>query len=269
MKIFLSKAELTKCIKHEKDLGFVPTMGAIHAGHLTLIKKSIEQCNKTIVSIFVNSPQFNKKSDFKKYPRTLTNDIRKLKTMKVNFLYLPRQKEIYPKGVNKKIQVNSFHKKLCGKFRPNHFKAVVDVVDRFIKIINPKKIYLGKKDMQQLILLNDFIKKNHFGIKIIECKTIRLKTGLAYSSRNFLLTIKEKIIASKIYKIILSNKKYIIKNKLSISYIKKRIFNLGAKKIDYIMLLDINKIIKPYKKNNNFKIFIAYYLSSTRLVDNI
>ena len=269
MKIFSSKTKLIKCVKSEKDLGFVPTMGALHPGHLSLIKKSINQSNKTIVSIFINSPQFNKKSDFEKYPRNLTNDIKHLKKMKVNFLYLPKKKDIYPKGPNKKIKVHSFHKKLCGKFRPNHFKAVVDVVDRFVKIIKPKKIYLGKKDMQQLIILEDFIKKNYSGVKIIGCNTVRLKNGLAYSSRNFLLSNKEKTIASKIFKIISFNKKHIVKNKFPISKIKKKIFYLGAKKIDYIKLLDVNKIIKPYKKNNNLKIFIAYYLGCTRLIDNI
>ena len=269
MKIFLSKSKLIKCIKHEKDLGFVPTMGAIHEGHLSLVKKSINQSKKTIVSIFVNRPQFNKKSDFKKYPKTLKKDIRLLKKMNINFLYIPKYKEIYPKGTNNKIKINSFHKKLCGRFRPNHFKAVVDVIDKFIKIIKPKKIYLGNKDMQQLKIIEDYVKKNYLNIKIIGCNTIRFKNGLAYSSRNFLLSKKEISIASKIYNLIYNKKILIIKNKLFLRDIKKIIFDFGVKKIDYIDLLDINKIIKPYKKNKKYKIFIAYYLRNTRLIDNI
>jgi len=182
---------------------------------------------------------------------------------------LPKEKEIYPKGINKKIKINSFEKVLCGKFRPNHFKSVVDVIDRFIKIIKPKRIYFGNKDMQQLKIAEDFIRKNHFNTKVIGCKTIRLENGLAYSSRNFLLSNKERTIASKIYRIISVKKNYLIKKKISITYIKKIIIQLGAKKIDYIKVLNINKIIKPYKKRNIYRVFIAYYLGGTRLIDNI
>ena len=141
MKIISSKNKLIKIIRKDKNLGFVPTMGSIHSGHISLIKMSINQCDKTIVSIFVNRPQFNRKSDFKKYPRVLKKDICKLKKLKVDLLYLPTTKQIYPKGRNKNIKINSFGKKLCGEYRPGHFEAVVDVIDRFIKIIQPKKVY--------------------------------------------------------------------------------------------------------------------------------
>ena len=147
MKIFISKNKLIKFIKHEKNLGFVPTMGAFHLGHIALFKRSISQCNKTVVSIFINKPQFNNKSDFQKYPKTLKKDILVLKKLKIDYLYLPPSDQIYPRGPNKKIIINSFEKKLCGKLRPGHFKAVVDVIERFIKIINPKKIYFGEKLM--------------------------------------------------------------------------------------------------------------------------
>ena len=268
MKIFFHRNKLLKFIKNEKKLGFVPTMGAIHAGHISLIRRSNLECDKTIVSIFVNKPQFNKKNDFRKYPRSLKKDIIKLKKIKVDYLYTPRAKEIYPKGRNKLIKIDKFSRKLCGKFRPGHFEAVTDVVDRFIKIIKPKKIYFGEKDMQQFKILEDFIRKNFIKIKVVGCKTIREKDGIACSSRNFLLTPKEKIIASKIYNFLYGNKYYIIKNKTSLKNIKKKILTFGANKIDYIETLDINKIIKPFKKNNKFRIFIAYYLGSTRLIDN-
>ena len=269
MKIFISKNKLIKFIKSEKNLGFVPTMGAFHLGHIALFKRSISQCNKTIVSIFINKPQFNNKSDFQKYPKTLKKDILVLKKLKIDYLYLPPSDQIYPRGPNKRIIINSFEKKLCGKFRPGHFKAVVDVIERFIKIINPKKIYLGEKDMQQLKIIEHFIKKNYNKIKVIGCKTIREKNGLAFSSRNFLLTDKEKKIASKIFKILIHKKKYLIKKKISFISIRNKILKLGVRKIDYIKILNVNKIIKPYKKNKKYRIFIAYYLGSTRLIDNI
>ena len=269
MKIIKNKNKLIKLIDGQKKIGFVPTMGAIHFGHISLIKAASRECNKTIVSIFINKPQFNKTKDFKSYPRYLKRDISILKKNKVNYLYIPKINEIYPRGRNRKIKISPFKKKLCGKFRPGHFEAVVDVVDRFIKIIKPQKIYFGEKDMQQLKIIEDFVIKNRINTKVIACKTERDKNGLALSSRNFLLSKKQKIIASKIYKLMVNNKKYLIKKINNLNSIKKKIFNLGVDKIDYIKLVDINKITRPFKKKNKLRIFIAYYLGDTRLIDNI
>ena len=182
---------------------------------------------------------------------------------------MPKTNQIYPHGYNKGIVLNSLEKKLCGKFRPNHFRAVVDVIDRFIKIIKPKKIYLGEKDMQQLKIIEDFVKKNKIKSKIIECKTIREKNGIACSSRNFFLSTKESFIASQIYKIIVKQKKNVIRKKISLNKLKNKIYLLGVNKIDYLEMHDVNKLIKPFIKKNNYKIFIAYYLGKTRLIDNI
>ena len=143
------------------------------------------------------------------------------------------------------------------------------MIQRFINIINPKKIYLGQKDMQQLILIKDYFNKNKINTKVISCKTIRQKNGVALSSRNLLLNKNDQKIASKIYKIIKISKKKITQKKYSIDFIKRKIFTLGIKKIEYFKILDINKIIKPYEKKNNKKIFIAYHLNSVRLIDNI
>ena len=269
MKIFINKIKLIKFIKNEKNLGFVPTMGSFHLGHISLFKKSISQCNKTIVSIFINKPQFNRKIDYQKYPRTLKKDILILKKLKVDYLYIPRHNQIYPNRPDKRIKISSFRKKLCGKFRPGHFEAVADVVERFIKIISPKKIYLGEKDMQQLKIIEHFVKKNYDKIKVIGCKTIREMNGVACSSRNFLLSLKEKEIAARVYKVLINKKKHLIKKKISLNRIKNKIFELGVRKVDYIELLDINKLIEPYSKNKRYKIFIAYYLRTIRLIDNI
>ena len=269
MKIIINKKKLIKLIQRERNLGFVPTMGALHKGHASLIKKSVKECKKTIVSIFVNKPQFNKKSDYKKYPRTLKKDIFYLRKLKVNILFIPTTKQIYPNGRNKKLKINSFKRQLCGKFRPGHFDAVVDVVDRFIKIIKPNKIYFGNKDLQQLLLIKEFSKKNHKNIKIIGCKTVREKNGIALSSRNFLLSKKEKIIASIIYNLLKKSKRSLIRNIKKLQTLKYKICQLGNIKIDYIKILNINKIIKPYRKNIRYKIFVAYYIGKTRLIDNI
>ena len=269
MKIISNKDHLIKYIHKEKNLGFVPTMGALHHGHISLIKNSLTKSDKTIVSIFINRPQFNRKNDYAKYPRKIQKDILILKKLKVHYLYLPKNNQIYPFGPRKNIKINSFGKKLCGKSRPRHFEAITDVVERFIKLIKPKKIYFGEKDMQQLMIITDFVEKNYSKIKIIPCKTIREKNGIACSSRNLLLSSNEKKIASKIYKLLFNNKNKIIQNIYPIKLVKNKIKNLGVKKIDYLKVLDINKIIRPYKKNKRYKIFIAYFLGSTRLIDNI
>ena len=268
MKIILNKDNLRKLIKDQKDLGFVPTMGALHKGHISLIRKSRSECKKVIISIFVNKPQFNKKKDFNKYPRLLKNDITILKDLKVDYLYVPKHKDIYPRGPNKNIKISSFKKKLCGKKRPGHFEAVVDVVERFIRIIKPKKIYLGEKDMQQVKIIEEFLSKKYNEIKIVPCKTIRESDGVAYSSRNLLLKLNEKAIASKVYKFLKKNKNIIISKKISIKSCKMQVLKFGVKNIEYLKVLDINKIIKPYKWKKNSRIFIAYYLGSVRLIDN-
>jgi len=269
MKIIKDKNKLIKIIKNEKNLGFVPTMGAIHKGHLSLVNKSNKLCNTTIVSIFINRPQFSKKSDYKKYPKLLKNDINLLKKSKVDILYLPKEEQIYPQRPNKNIKIHPFSKQLCGKFRTGHFESVVDVVDRFLKIIQPKKTFFGEKDMQQLKLIKNFVNKHYKKINVVGCKTIREINGIAYSSRNLLLSNNQKKIASSIYKYILNNKSKLINGKIKIVDIKNKILSLGVRKIDYVELHDINKIIKPYMQKNNYKIFISYYLGAVRLIDNI
>tara|TARA_B100000029_G_scaffold515341_1_gene621855 strand:+ start:5345 stop:6154 length:810 start_codon:yes stop_codon:yes gene_type:complete len=269
MKIISNKYELAKFIINEKNLGFVPTMGAIHLGHIALIKKSISQCDKTVVSIFVNKPQFNKNSDYKNYPRIKNKDVSVLKKLKVDYLFMPKENDIYEDGYNKKIKISNLKRKLCGKFRPGHFEAVVDVVDRFIKIIKPKNVYFGEKDMQQLKIIEHYIKKNKIKTNVIGCKTVREKNGIAYSSRNLLLTKKQKIIASKICKFLMNKKNKIIKNKKLLPIIKKYIFDLGVNKIDYLELIDINKLIKPIIKKSKYRVFLSYHLGNVRLIDNI
>ena len=269
MKIVFNKKKLIQLLKDQKKLGFVPTMGAIHKAHIYILKKSISLCKKTIVTIFINKPQFNKINDYKKYPRTLKKDISILRKCKVDYLYLPSTKQIYPFGYNREIKISSFSKKLCGKFRPGHFEGVVDVIDRFIKIIKPNKIFLGEKDMQQLKIIEEFINKNRIKTKVVACKTIREKNGVACSSRNFLLSANDFIIASRVYKLLYKSKKLLIMKKNVLKKIKNEIFQFGVKKIDYIELIDINKQTRPFKKNKKYKLFVAYYLGSTRLIDNI
>ena len=153
MKIIRKIKELKSQILNNNSIGFVPTMGAFHNGHLSLIKKSLSISNKTIVSIYINPTQFNNKRDFLSYPRNLKKDLNELKKLNVDFVFLPKTSEIYKKKRKKKIIIHNKKNILCGKYRKGHFEGVVDVIDRLISIINPKYMFLGEKDFQQLFLI--------------------------------------------------------------------------------------------------------------------
>ena len=202
MKIFRDRKSLNSEVSDHKRIAFVPTMGALHRGHISLIKKAKKRSKKVLVSIFVNPKQFNSKKDFKKYPRKIKDDIKILKNIKVSYLYIPTNGDIYSFKPKTKIYLDSFSKILCGKFRPFHFKAVVDVVNRFLDIIKPQFLYLGMKDFQQLSLIQSHIIKNKIKTDLIQCPTIREENGVAISSRNSKLSKKQLQNAGKIYKFI-------------------------------------------------------------------
>jgi len=271
MKIFKNKQNLQKQILKDKYISFIPTMGGLHKGHVSLIEKSKNYKYKILVSIFVNSKQFNKKKDYQKYPRNIMRDIKILKELKVQYLYLPTYKDIYNFKCNNKIFIDKFSKQLCGKFRKGHFLGVLDVVNRFLEIIKPKYIYLGLKDFQQLILIDKHILKNKIKTKVIRCKTIREPNGIPFSTRNFNLSRNQLNKASNIFRY-LYNLKRQMKKKIKLfkfNSIKNDLINLGADKIDYIENIDIKNLKHTKKFKKNIKIFIAYYINKVRLIDNI
>ena len=271
MKIFKDKHTLRKEILKTKGISFVPTMGGLHKGHISLIKQSKKSKLKTLVSIFVNPKQFNKKSDFRSYPRNTKKDIKQLKKLKINYLYIPTFKDIYGFKPKKKVFLDKFSKKLCGKFRKGHFEGVLNVVNRFIEIIKPRYIFLGKKDYQQLYLIKKHLEKRKIKSKIVECKTIRENNGIACSSRNSNLSKNQKKIASNIFYYLSNLKKKIKKNYnlFIINKIKRDLINLGASKIDYLENYNIKNFDKIKRSNKKFNLFFAYYIKSIRLIDNI
>ena len=271
MKIFKNKLRLQKEISKDKCISFVPTMGGFHEGHLSLIKKTTNYNCKTLVSIFINPKQFNKKDDFRNYPRNLKKDIDILKKIKIDYLYIPTYKDIYGFKPKHKVYLDKFYKELCGKFRKGHFEGVLNVVNRFLEIIKPKYIYLGLKDFQQLSLINHHILKNKISTKTIQCKAIRHANGVVYSTRNFNLNKNELKIASNIYSYLFKEKKKI---KINIKFFKKNIIknkliSFGANKVDYIQYIKSKKLLKISKVKSKSKIFVAYYLKNIRLIDNI
>ena len=271
MKIIRQKKDLLNFINRVRNISFVPTMGSLHKGHLKLIKMAKKKSNFVIVSIFINPKQFNSKRDFTTYPRTIKKDIELLKKLKVNCLFKPNYKDIFNFKTKKKVYIHPFSQKLCGKFRPGHFKGVVNVINRFLEIIKPKYIFLGKKDFQQLILIRKHIFKRKIKTIVIECNTIRFKKYLPFSSRNMNLTNNEKNFAIKVFKIIkfekikIKNKRL---NKINLSGLKKKIKSIGVKKIEYIEAINLINLKKAKKYNENFNIFTAIYINKIRLIDN-
>ena len=269
MKLFTNKKQLQKEIRKFNNISFVPTMGALHRGHESIIRKSVKGSGKTLVSIFVNPKQFNSRKDFKKYPRNIKKDLSILKKLKVNFVYLPGKKHVYHSRRKSKIKLDKKDQILCAKFRKGHFEGVIDVMDRLTNLIKPSKIFMGEKDMQQLYLVKNYI-KNRYKSKIIPCKTIRDKEGFALSSRNLLLS---KIEIKKARNLI--NHIFDFKNKLKnqknifklLQQKKRKLDQLFDVKVEYLELRNI-KNLKISSKTQSSKIFIAYYIDKVRLIDN-
>ena len=269
MKLIKLKTDLIKAIEFDKRLGFVPTMGSLHDGHKALIKKSKKNCKKTLVSIFVNPTQFNNKKDYKTYPKNLKKDLNYLKKLNVDYVYLPTIKQIYWKK-NDEIKLNKSQNILCAKFRKGHFEGVLNVLDRFVELISPQKIFMGEKDFQQFFLVKKYIEKKYI-TKVCVCKTIRAKNKLALSSRNSLLNKKSFIKSGIITKKLLRLKNDIKKNKINY---KKLIFNLKKEllknfdiKIEYLECRNIDNLSTNILKKR-FKLFVAYYINNVRLIDN-
>jgi len=271
MKIFKSKHKLQKEILNMKNISFVPTMGGLHRGHISLIKKSKTFKGKSIISIFINPKQFNEKRDFLNYPRNLKKDLKVLKRLNVDFVYIPSLKDIFSFRPKNKIFLDKSSKKLCGKSRKGHFEGVLNVVNRFLEIIKPRYIFLGIKDFQQCYLINSHILKKKINTKVIHCKTIREKNGVACSTRNIHLNKNQFKIASNVLAYLKKIKKLTQKkiSNFKIIKIKNDLINLGVKKIDYIELYNIRTLKRPKNNKEKFKIFIAFYLNKNRLIDNI
>ncbi len=268
MKIITSIFDLNKEIKDYKNIGFVPTMGGIHAGHISLIKASQNKKSKTIVSIFVNPTQFNKGDDFKQYPRNIKKDIGILEKLNVEYLFTPNTKDIY-KSKAKKFNLKKKDKILCAKYRIGHFEGVLNVMNRLMTIIKSKDLYMGEKDYQQLYLIKKFLSKK-FKVRINSCPTIRIN-NIALSTRNKLL---KKRSIKKASEIALFLKKVKYKSKFEgtklASYLdnyKKKLEKKYHIKVDYLEFRD-EKSLKLNNFKNKYRLFVAYEIDNVRLIDN-
>jgi pantoate--beta-alanine ligase len=279
MTIFKTKTELQNHLKSfiesKKPIGFVPTMGALHEGHLSLMKKSLEENDITVVSIFVNPTQFNNADDLKKYPRTFESDLNKIENLSENIVvYHPDENDIYDNKINSnKFKFGQIANEMEGKFRPGHFDGVGTIVEKLFYAVLPTNAYFGEKDFQQLQIIKKLVKIKKIPINIVPCEIFREKNGLAMSSRNERLSKDERYQAAIIYKTLIQAKeKFGIKSANEVGeWVKKQFDKQNLFTLEYFEIADEEnlKSIKRKVKNKKHRAFIAVFVNNIRLIDNI
>lgn len=277
MKVVKNIADLKTIIRaqkrKEKTIGFVPTMGYLHKGHLSLVEASVHHNHFTVMSIFVNPTQFGPNEDFDIYPRDMEGDIKKAEFSGVDIVFIPSKEEMYPDGYITYVNVEKITNSLCGKFRPDHFKGVTTVVNKLFNIVEPDKAYFGQKDAQQALVIKKMVQDLNLDIKVVICPIIREKDGLAMSSRNAYLSEQERKSAVILYKSLLEVKKMIKKGEKNkekiVEYITNEIESKTDAKIDYVEAVDANTLEDKNILKGKILIAIAAIFGKTRLIDNI
>jgi len=269
------RGELDKAVDNGKSVGFVPTMGALHEGHLELIRRSVRENDITVCSIFVNPIQFNNHEDLEKYPRNLLLDEKMLLSQGCDILFAPSVEEMYPSTEKEifDIDFGYLERILEGKFRPGHFRGIAIVVKKLFDIVRPEKVYFGKKDYQQLMIIKELVFRLKIPVEVVACETVREPDGLAMSSRNLRLTIGERKVAARIYEILKQAKER--SSSQSILKIKKwALKNLQENpdfRVEYLEIVDNRTLLPVTKWNNrqNALVCIAVWLGNVRLIDNL
>ncbi|RMG81676.1 MAG: pantoate--beta-alanine ligase [Bacteroidetes bacterium] len=281
MMVFKKSKELSAHIEELKrkgaEIGFVPTMGALHEGHLALIRESIANNDFTVCSIFVNPVQFNNTEDFENYPSTLEKDLNLLEQEACNAVFLPDVDEIYPSGTENlqaPFDLGIIDEVLEGKYRPGHFKGVAVVVKRLFDIVQPDRAYFGEKDFQQLVLIKQMVKQLDIPVEVVGIPTVRTSEGLALSSRNLRLNPEQKKLALNIYKalsfaLIKINESADLKEVKK--YVLKQFFNHPNIRLEYFEIIDEHTLlpVEKIKKGQKIRIVAAAYVDNIRLIDNI
>lgn len=265
--------EIQKVKRSGRTIGFVPTMGALHLGHLSLIKQASRDNDFVVVSIFVNPAQFGPKEDLKKYPRPLKNDLRECSKAKVDLVFLPSPKIMYPQGFSTFVNVEGLSNVLCGASRPGHFRGVATVVAKLLNIVEPNMLYLGQKDAQQAAIIGRMVKDLNFPVKVKVMPIVREPDGLAVSSRNLYLNQVQRINAQALFKALSLAKSLIDNGQRDCARIISRMRQLINKKkqvkIDYVVIVDLEKFKNMQKINQNCLIALAVKIGKTRLIDNM
>ncbi|NQY73276.1 MAG: pantoate--beta-alanine ligase [Candidatus Margulisbacteria bacterium] len=255
-----------------QTLGFVPTMGALHEGHLSLIETSLSENDATIVSIFINPLQFGPQEDFDAYPRQVSSDLARLETLPVDMVFTPSRKEIFPHTPDNEVDVSSLSTCLCGKTRPHFFKGVTSVVLRLFNLIKPSAAYFGEKDFQQLVIIQKMVRDHFFPIRVVGCPIVRDPNGLALSSRNAYLSETDTQSATYIYKALTEGRsQYMsgITKSDTLLDIMTPILKEGNIQIDYLTIVDASTLHPREAIESDDRIMFAGYVGQTRLIDNM
>ena len=279
MKIFSEKKQIQDYAKHirhkNESIGFVPTMGALHEGHLSLVEQALQSNDNVVVSIFVNPTQFDNPEDLKKYPRTLQEDTAKLSEVsKEIVVYAPSIDDIYEgQTIAEQFDFDGLEDEMEGRFRTGHFDGVGTIVKRLFSIVKPNRAYFGEKDFQQLMIVKKLVEKYHLEVEIIGCEIHREPNGLAMSSRNERLKPHLKEAAPLIYKILITAKKKfgtVSANRVS-AWVQEQFSNQDLLELEYFTIADAEtlKPVKRKSKKRTYRAFIAVYADDIRLIDNI
>jgi pantoate--beta-alanine ligase len=260
--------------KQGKKIGFVPTMGYLHEGHLSLIRCSKKENDITVVSIFVNPIQFGANEDFGRYPRDFERDKSLCEKENVDYIFYPSYEEMYPDGFQTYVEVAELSKGLCGDFRPGHFKGVATVVAKLFNIVCPDNAYFGKKDFQQLKVIQRMVKDLNFPVNVVGCPVVREPDGLAMSSRNKYLSDEERESALNISKALFEAKRMFEDGITDPNLIKERVRQIISqakhlKEIQYVEIVDSNTLKPVDKVKKSDVLAVAVYIGNTRLIDNI
>jgi len=261
-------------LREGKTIGFVPTMGALHEGHLSLVRAAKKDNDIVVVSIFVNPLQFGPREDFERYPRDLEGDSEKLREEGVDILFFPDMREMYPSDFRTYVEVQGLSEKLCGAFRPGHFRGVATVVTKLFNIVKPSRAYFGAKDYQQTVIIKRLVNDLNMDIEVIVCPTVREPDGLAMSSRNLYLNPEERRAALVIYRTLQEVAGLIKKGEKNPEVLKMHALNaLGSEplvsSIDYAGIYDPESLEEVSEIKGRVLIAIALRIGQTRLIDNI
>lgn len=277
MKVLKSKKTLIDYVERQREMGkkigFAPTMGALHQGHLSLYKAAKKENDEVISSIFVNPTQFNNPDDFQKYPKTLEKDLELLEKAGVEAVYVPNVEEMYPDGLNsKKYDFDGLENEMEGKYRPGHFDGVGTIVEELFRQVQPQNAYFGEKDYQQLAIIKKMVKKTKLPVKIHGVSTLREEDGLAMSSRNVRLTETQRKEATIIYETLTKVKEWF--KVISLEEIKQKvtdIFRNSNFELEYFVIADEEtlKEANAIDENREYRAFIVAYAGEVRLIDNM
>ncbi len=277
MKVFEKRADITAFILQQKaagqSIGFVPTMGALHAGHLELVSRSVKENDLTVVSIFVNPTQFNNPNDFKSYPRIQEKDLGLLETVHCDIAFIPSVEEMYPKPDQSSFDYGNLDKVMEGEHRPGHFNGVSQIVKKLFETVPANRAYFGMKDFQQLAIIRAMVAQQKISIEIVAHPTVREGDGLALSSRNLLLSKEQRANASHIYATLTKAKQ--LKDSCSVEDLKKWVVEEINKnpylKTEYYDIVDDTTLqsIKDWNDSKNIIGCIAVFAGNVRLIDNM